>query len=106
MFISSKVRMPNCSWNTLFEFECGRESHIKQLECDRDALLEAYARIVPAQLDILPPEKRHRIYKMMNVSVLGHRDSSLEITWAYDGGQSHRSNGEATLPGSCRTRGR
>src|SRR5215218_164598 len=26
-----------------------RESHIKQLECDRDTLLEAYARIVLAQ---------------------------------------------------------
>jgi len=33
---------------------------------------------------------------MMNLSLLGHRDGSLEITWAYDGGQSHRSNGEPT----------
>jgi hypothetical protein len=79
-----------------------RESHIKQLEYDRDALLEAYNRIVPTQLDVFPPEKRHRIYKMMNLSVIAYGDGSLEVTWPY-AGQGPHSNGEVTLPDDCRT---
>jgi hypothetical protein len=83
-----------------------RQSRIRQLERDRDALLETYTRMVPTHIDGLSPEERHRIYKMMNLSLLGHRDGSLEISWAYDGGQSHRSNGEPTPPGSSRIPGR
>jgi site-specific DNA recombinase len=83
-----------------------RQSRIRQLERDRDALLETYTRMVPTHIDGLSPEERHRIYKMMNLSLLGHRDGTLEISWAYDGGQSHRSNGEPTPPGSLRIPGR
>ncbi len=60
---------------------------------------------VPAQQDDLPSEKRHRIYKMMNLSVIGHGDGSLEVTWPY-GDRGHRSNGEASPLGSCRIQGR
>jgi predicted transcriptional regulator len=62
-----------------------RQSRIRELERDREDLLESYARIIPEQLDALLPEERHRIYKMPNLCVIGYQDGSIELTWTYEG---------------------
>jgi hypothetical protein len=59
-----------------------KADHVEQLERDREALLNHYARIVPEQLDALEPEERNRIYKMLDLTVLAHENGSLELKWA------------------------
>ncbi len=56
--------------------------HVEQLERDKEALLNHYARIVPEQLDTLEPEERNRVYKMLDLTVLAHENGNLELTWA------------------------
>ena len=105
----SKVRDLNRATETAeseLERLRNRQSRIRELERDRDALLESYATIIPEQLDALLPEERHRIYKMLNLCVIGHRDGGMEITWAWEGPSPDRSNDASRLLGSVRTRGR
>jgi site-specific DNA recombinase len=71
----------------------GRKERLERLERDRDALVERYAGVVPASLDALPPEERHRLYKMLRLEVVAHPDQSLEVSgaivdgnWADGGG--------------------
>lgn len=52
-------------------------AHLEQLEGDRDALLNHYAKIVPEGLDALGPEERNRIYRMLGLTVLAHGDGQL-----------------------------
>jgi hypothetical protein len=58
-----------------------KADHVEQLERDKEALLNHYARIVPEQLDTLEPEERNRVYKMLGLTVSAHEDGSLELTW-------------------------
>jgi hypothetical protein len=81
-----------------------KADHVEQLERDREALLNHYARIVPEQLDTLEPEERNRVYKMLDLTVLAHENGNLELTWAL-GADPCRDN-EPPPPGSCRTRDR
>jgi hypothetical protein len=53
---------------------------LEALERDKDALLESYARMTPAELDTLSPEERHQIYKMLRLTVEVSPDGSLEVT--------------------------
>jgi site-specific DNA recombinase len=46
-----------------------RQEHIKQLEEDREALLESMAEIVPDALEGLTPEERNKIYRMLRLEV-------------------------------------
>jgi DNA repair ATPase RecN len=59
---------------------------LEQMERDRDAVLEAYAGLVPEALDALTPEERHRIYNMLRLEVLAYPDTSLEVCGALVGG--------------------
>jgi site-specific DNA recombinase len=52
---------------------------LEQLELDKEALLEHYARIAPEALDSLTLEERHRLYKMLRLDVSVRPDSSLEV---------------------------
>ncbi len=79
-------------------------AHLEQLERDRDALLNHYAKIVPEGLDALCPEERNRIYRMLGLTVLAHGDGQLEISWALE--VAPCGDNEPLLPGSCRTPGR
>ena len=102
----SKVRDLNRATETAeseLERLRNRQPRIRELERDRDALLESYARIIPEQLDVLLPEERHRIYKMLNLSVTGYQDGSVELTWAYKGPSQDRSNDASIPPGSSKT---
>jgi transposase len=56
-----------------------RRETLEQLELDKEALLEHYARIAPEALDSLTLEERHRLYKMLRLEVAVRRDSSLEV---------------------------
>jgi hypothetical protein len=56
-----------------------RRDALEQLELDKEALLEHYARIAPEALDSLTLEERHRLYKMLRLDVSVRPDSSLEV---------------------------
>ena len=51
----------------------GRQERIAQLERDRDALLEDYARRSPEALHSLTSEQRHHLYKMLRLQLLPAR---------------------------------
>jgi hypothetical protein len=59
-----------------------KADHVEQLERDREALLNHYARIVPKQLDALEPEERNRVYKILALTVLAHENGNLDLMWA------------------------
>jgi hypothetical protein len=82
----------------------GKAASVERMESYRDALLDHYARIIPEGLDVLEPEERNRVYKMLGLTVSAHEDGKLELTWAL-GGDPCRDN-EPLLPGSYRTPGR
>jgi site-specific DNA recombinase len=60
-----------------------RREALEQLELDKEALLEHYARIAPEALDSLTLEERHRLYKMLRLEVLVRPDSSLEVSGVF-----------------------
>jgi hypothetical protein len=62
-----------------------RRERIEDLERDADALLEHYASMVPEALDDLTPEERHRVYKMMRLSVIMYADGLVEVAGAFGG---------------------
>jgi site-specific DNA recombinase len=57
----------------------GRKEVLEQLERDRDALLEYYARMVPEALDALVPEERRQVYGMLRLKVEVAADGAMEI---------------------------
>jgi hypothetical protein len=81
-----------------------RTIRIERLEQDRDTLLSHYSQIAVEHLDRLQGEERNRVYKMLDLEVLAHENSSLEVKWAL-GGDLCRDN-EPLPPGSSRTLGR
>ena len=56
-----------------------RGEALQRLEYDRDALMESYAGMVSETLEGLAPEERHRIYKLLRLSVRFRADWPLEI---------------------------
>ena len=68
----------------------GRRERLKQVERDRDTVIEHYAGMVPESLDDLSPEERHQIYKMLRLEVLAYPDKSLEVSGAIlaEGGEN------------------
>ena len=59
-----------------------RIERLRDLERDRDALLENYAEMMPEALDVLQPEERHRVYKMLRLRAVAFPDGSLEVSGA------------------------
>ena len=49
------------------------------MELDRDVLLEHCAAIAPEALDSLIPEERHRLHKMLPITVIVQPDTTLEV---------------------------
>jgi site-specific DNA recombinase len=58
----------------------GRQEQIRQLEEDRDALLEHYASLVPEALDNLDATERQQVYRMLRVEAAISPDGSLEVS--------------------------
>jgi site-specific DNA recombinase len=63
-----------------------RQRHLEELERDKDAVLETYARMAPDALDALTPDERHRFYKMLRLQVTAYADSSLEVSGVFGQG--------------------
>jgi hypothetical protein len=55
----------------------GRKDVLRQLEEDRDSLIEHYANMAPEALDSLTPEERHQLYKILRLRVMAAADRSL-----------------------------
>jgi site-specific DNA recombinase len=60
-----------------------RRKVLEELERDKDALLEHYARMVPAALDDLTAEERHQVYKMLRLKVLAREDRTYEVSGVF-----------------------
>lgn len=60
-----------------------RRKRIEELERDKDALLESYAGTVPEALDVLTPEERHRVYKMLRLQVALGPDTPPEVSGTF-----------------------
>jgi hypothetical protein len=56
---------------------------------------------IGVHLDKLEPEERNRVYKMLDLKVLGHRDGNLEVKWALGGDPC--GDNEPLPPGNYRT---
>ncbi|MDP8948735.1 MAG: hypothetical protein M3N00_00595, partial [Actinomycetota bacterium] len=61
----------------------GRMARVRDLEADRDALLEHHVATAPEALDSLTPEERHHFYKMLRLKVRLFADDSMEITGVF-----------------------
>ncbi len=59
-----------------------RRERLELLERDKDEILNSYARIAPEALDILSPEERCRLYRMLRLKVIATSDRSLEVSGA------------------------
>jgi hypothetical protein len=66
------------------------------LELDRDVLLEHYADIAPEALDSLIPEARHRLYKLLRITVIVQPDTTLEVSGVFGEGLSVSSQGSVS----------
>ena len=56
----------------------GRKEVLEDLERDRDALLESYARMTPEALDALTPEERRQVYGRLRLNVEVFADGRME----------------------------
>jgi hypothetical protein len=59
-----------------------RTERLQALERDRDALLKNYTEMMPEALDVLQPEERHRIYKMLRLKTVAFQDGALQVSGA------------------------
>jgi hypothetical protein len=63
-----------------------RKRLFEELERDKNAVLETYARMAPEALDALAPDERHQFYKMLRLRVTAYPDSSLEVSGVFGEG--------------------
>ncbi|MDQ3942077.1 MAG: hypothetical protein M3254_03120 [Actinomycetota bacterium] len=70
-----------------------QQEALEALELGRDILLEHYAAKVPEALDSLIPEERHRLYKMLRITVIVQPDTTLEVSGVFGEGLSVSNQG-------------
>jgi hypothetical protein len=58
------------------------EEYVRELEADRDALLDSFEAQAPERLDSLTPEERHQWYKLLKLRADVFADGRVEISWA------------------------
>ena len=58
------------------------EEYVRDLERDRDALLDSLEVSAPEKLDALALEERHQFYKMLRLTVAVAKDGTPEVSWA------------------------
>jgi site-specific DNA recombinase len=56
-----------------------RQARLRDLERDKDTLLDYYAGLLPEALDDLASEEHHHIYKLLRLRVNMHHDGMLEV---------------------------
>jgi hypothetical protein len=60
----------------------GHEEYIRNLERERDAMLDSLEAAAPEALDSLTPEQRQRWYKILRLTAAVGADGTVEISWA------------------------
>jgi len=63
-----------------------QQARIKELERDKETLLESYAEAAPEALESLTPEERHQVYKMLRLRVVAQVGGTLEVRGAFGAG--------------------
>lgn len=63
-----------------------RKQLLKNLERDRDVLLESYATATPEALDTLSPEERNKVYKLLKLRVTLSDDGTPEVSGVFCNG--------------------
>jgi len=58
----------------------GRRERIEEMERDRDALLDNYARMASEALNVLAPEERHQGYRILWLQAAMMMDGTLGIS--------------------------
>jgi hypothetical protein len=61
-------------------------SRLKDIERSKEALISHYASLVPSGLQEPSLEERRRVYRMMHLYVLAHRDDTLIADWGCNDG--------------------
>jgi hypothetical protein len=56
-----------------------RRDRIAELEHD-GIIMEQYAELIPAELESLAPEERHRVYRLLRLQVVPGQDGNVEMT--------------------------
>ena len=56
-----------------------RRDRIAELEQD-GVIMEQYARLIPAELESLAPEERHRVYGLLRLQAVPGQDGDVELT--------------------------
>ena len=55
-------------------------ARLRDLESDKDTVLDRYTGLLPEALDGLAPEERHDVYKMLKLKVNMYPDRMLEVS--------------------------
>src|SRR5918998_1220825 len=64
----------------------GRRERIEEMERDRDALLDNYARMAPEALNVLVPEERHQVYRILRLRAAIMMDGSVDVSGTFGEG--------------------
>src|SRR5215207_11246454 len=64
----------------------GRRERIEEMERDRDALLDNYARMASEALNVLAPEERHQVYRILRLQAAMMIDGTLGISGTFGEG--------------------
>jgi site-specific DNA recombinase len=75
-----------------------RKDTLRQLESDRDALLEHYVTMAPEALDALSPEERHRLYQILRLRVTADADRILTAEGMFGGFSVQEENSTCVTP--------
>jgi hypothetical protein len=70
-----------------------QQEALEALELDRAVLLEHYSAIAPEALNSLIPEERHRLYKLLRITVIVQPDITLEVSGVFGEGLSVSNQG-------------
>ncbi len=62
----------------------GRKARLRDLERDKEALLEEYSGLMPETLEALTAEERHAVYGKLRLRVVYHKDGPFEVIGAID----------------------
>jgi site-specific DNA recombinase len=60
-------------------------ARLRDLERDKDTVLDRYTDLLPEALDDLAPEERHDVYRMLKLKVNMHPDRMLEVSGVLGG---------------------
>jgi site-specific DNA recombinase len=63
-----------------------RRERIEEMERDRDALLDNYARRAPEALKVLAPEERHQVYRILRLRAAIMMDGMLDVSGTFGEG--------------------